>query len=338
MFKKLLHKRRAPFWVFYIMIFYIVASYLWWMVLLYTKNMEICRNQEKLLQYRWEIAHKGQMQGLTESDPYAAIIHQRRQQNFMISGEAMVFLVLLGIGIWQVHKAFEKDMQLNRQQKNFLLSVTHELKSPLASTKINLQTLAKRKQLDDDTYNRILKNSHTDIERLQNLVENLLLSARMESSDYAVVRQDFDISALLSGIADRYTTTFGHMYVFHSNIQSDIIIKADKSAVASMVHNLVDNAIKYAPHGTDIDISAHTIDNNLHIRIADKGPGIPPAEKDMIFKKFYRIGNEDTRETKGTGLGLYIVRRMVEAHEGFITVSDNTPTGTIFDIILPLIL
>jgi signal transduction histidine kinase len=103
------------------------------------------------------------------------------------------------------------------------------------------------------------------------------------------------------------------------------------------VNNLLENAIKYAPPGSPVTVSLSKTQKEVVLRVADLGPGVPDAEKQKIFGKFYRLGNEGTRKTKGTGLGLYLTRKIVTQHLGKIAVKDNQPQGSIFEICLPLV-
>jgi len=305
------------------------------MVLLFQKNKEILHNQEELLYSQWIMTHTS-IDGFYDSHPYSKIVQHCHAQNSMVVGEALVFLVLVAIGVWQVNRAFDKELRLNRQQKNFLLSVTHELKSPIASTKMSLQTMSRHTTLDVATSAKLIHNSLADINRLQTLVENLLLAARIEDRHVEVTPTKFSLSSLVNETWDKYLSAFGHVYTFQSHVDDNIMISADKAAISSIIHNLADNAMKYSPPGSIISIEATNKGKEALIRISDTGPGIPEEEKEFIFKKFYRIGNEDTRQTKGTGLGLYIVKKMLEVHQGSITVRNNTPQGTIFDITIPL--
>jgi K+-sensing histidine kinase KdpD len=100
----------------------------------------------------------------------------------------------------------------------------------------------------------------------------------------------------------------------------------------SVLINLIENAVKYSPACAEVLVSLESANGQICMRVADQGKGIPDAEKNRIFEKFYRIGSEDTRQTKGTGLGLYIVKKVLETHQASIQVVDNTPTGTIFEI------
>ena len=112
-------------------------------------------------------------------------------------------------------------------------------------------------------------------------------------------------------------------------------ILADYSAIRSVIINLLENAVKYSDRVPEINIGLTSNNERCNIEISDNGIGIDQSERKKIFEKFYRVGNEDQRKTKGTGLGLYIVDQIVRAHNGSITVSSNQPKGTIFNVFLP---
>jgi len=122
-----------------------------------------------------------------------------------------------------------------------------------------------------------------------------------------------------------------------ANIQFDFPndlppVQADKSGLTSIVQNLLENAVKYSPEGALIRFTAQQADGKFRLQVTDHGRGIPDAEKQAVFEKFYRIGNEETRQATGTGLGLYIVSQVVKAHGGVIRLTDNQPQGTVFTI------
>lgn len=102
------------------------------------------------------------------------------------------------------------------------------------------------------------------------------------------------------------------------------------------VNNLLENAVKYTPADKPVTVTLSTIQNNAVLRVADEGAGITDTEKKKVFNKFYRIGNEESRKAKGTGLGLYLTNKIVLQHKGRITIKDNTPSGSVFEIILPV--
>jgi Osmosensitive K+ channel histidine kinase len=115
-------------------------------------------------------------------------------------------------------------------------------------------------------------------------------------------------------------------------LEADIIIHGDKFAISNVVTNLIENAIKYSPACAMVDVKLYTETNKIIFSVADHGIGISDEEKKLIFNKFYRVGSEATRKTKGTGLGLYIVKTVLQKHDATIKVKDNTPKGSIFEV------
>jgi len=249
----------------------------------------------------------------------------------MISSEGVVFMSLLIAGIYQVRKTFKKEELLSQQQKNFLLSVTHELKSPIASAKLQLQTVLKH-ELDREKQKEIIENAIKDTERLNNLVENILMAAKIDNKVYSVYKEDTDLSEYIAVVINDSIRSFRYKQKISLDIEPGIRLKIDKMSFHSIVLNLLENAVKYSPENSLIHIQLKKQNNQVKFLVSDEGRGIPDDEKKTIFNKFYRIGNEDTRNTKGTGLGLYIVNYLVEQHNGTLLVKNNTPKGTIFEV------
>ncbi len=250
----------------------------------------------------------------------------------MIMGEGSVFLFLLGIGGYFLHQSIKKEERLHEQQTNFLLSVTHELKSPLAAIKLSLQTIVKR-DLDKARQTSLLNNSLKDIERLDDLVENMLLATKIENRSYSFPKEEFDLSELVLKIADRLQI---HTCDCDQNIDTDvepgIKLSGDPFALASVVTNLLENAVKYSGPCAKVSVELTQRNNHPFLVVADNGPGIPDDEKMLIFDKFYRVGEEKVRKAKGTGLGLFIVKEVLQNHDADISVKDNVPQGTIFEV------
>lgn len=250
----------------------------------------------------------------------------------MVMGEGSVFLFMLGVGAYFLHKSIKKEEKLREQQQNFLLSVTHELKSPLAAIKLSIQTIVKR-DLDRVRQTSLLNNSLKDIERLDDLVENMLLATKIENKSYSFPREEFDFSELVTKITDRLQIhSCGCEQVIKPFIEPQLILKGDPFALASVVNNLVENAVKYSGECAEITVVLKMQDGHIFLSVSDKGPGIPDDEKMLIFDKFYRVGQEQTRKAKGTGLGLFIVKEVLQRHDADISVKDNVPQGTIFEI------
>jgi len=250
----------------------------------------------------------------------------------MIMGEGAVFLFLLGIGAYFIHASIKKEGRLKEQQQNFLMSITHELKSPLAAIKLSLQTIVRR-ELDKEQRGVLIKNSLKDVERLDDLVENMLLATKIESRTYSFPKEDFDFSDLVTRITDRLQVhACGCEQIIKPNIQQGVTIEGDKFALSSVVTNLIENAIKYSGPCAEITVELCQNDGKAKLVVSDKGLGIPDSEKMHIFDKFYRVGDENVRKSKGTGLGLFIVKEVLQNHDADISVKDNVPHGAIFEV------
>lgn len=312
-----------PLLFFYLLVIYVVLQFCWWAYLLVELNREV-------YEYKMEIVTLKNSDAAVQShDLFIKKLHERWM---MVAGEGAVFLALLIIGINQTRRAFKKEFMLSLQQKNFLLSITHEFKSPLAAIKLSLQTLHKH-HLDEEKRQSIIKRSLNDADRIQSLVENALTAAQIESHNIELQNEEFNLSDLLKGIIHDQSVHFKTAHPIVSDIPENVYMKGDALAINSVILNLLENAEKYSPESTFIRLELTEREKHLVIRVKDNGTGIPDEEKEHIFEKFYRIGNEDTRKTKGTGLGLYIVKNIVALQKGKLFVKDNQPTGTIFEII-----
>lgn len=257
---------------------------------------------------------------------------QYRSKMTMVLGELSVFLVLLVIAIWQLRKSFRKELALNRKQRNFLMSVTHELRSPLAATRLNIQTLLKR-DLPKDVQADLFQRTLSETNRLEELVENILMSTSLEEDGFQPYIEHLNISEFCGDIIRELKTPLASTHQLEADIQSELFLHTDAVAFRSILTNLIANAVKYSPAKTHIQVSLKKTARGIELFVTDQGIGIPKEARDRIFDKFHREGNEEVRRTKGTGLGLFIVRELVSRTKGKITVSDNNPVGTIFSII-----
>src|ERR1700761_5790464 len=252
----------------------------------------------------------------------------------MIMGEGSIFIVVFSAGAISLHRSINRQRKLAEQKKNFLLSVTHELKSPLASIKILLQTIQKRDLTKEQTLNFIEK-SLMDIERLDDMVENMLLASKIDNHSYNFPKDKFNLSVLVDSIVNRLQITKceGTQQIIDAEIESKIEITGDKFALTSVVTNLIENAIKYSGPCETVAVKLFSKNDKVYLEVADHGIGIADHEKNRIFERFYRVGSEETRNTKGTGLGLYIVKEVLDKHDATIKVKDNDPTGSVFEVV-----
>ncbi len=308
---------------------YVVSALLFWGFSLEKQSKSIFEQQRLLLAVDVDSAKYPQLyhQHLDE------LIHKKEMRAKQYFGEGTTFLIVILIGAAVVYSSFRRSFSLSRQQNNFMMSVTHELKSPLAAIKLNLQTLAKHK-LDEEKKAHLLERCIYEADRLNDLTGNLLLASQMEGKRYVPSIERFNFSELVEDSISDYA----HRYPkrFEEDIQTGCTLTGDRIMLQMAVNNLLENAVKYTPPDKTICINLSSRQNAAILQVIDEGPGIPDEEKKKIFNKFYRIGNEETRKTKGTGLGLYLTGKIINEHKGRIIVKDNKPTGANFEVILPL--
>jgi K+-sensing histidine kinase KdpD len=279
------------------------------------------------LQFLWWGYHLIQLTQLTGPE---GINVSRRV--WMIVGEGSVFLLLLILGIWKIRSSIQREVQLSQRQSNFLLSVTHELKTPIASTKLFLQTLNKR-NLSTEKLEEITEKALEENERLERLIENILNATRLENNLLSPTRENFQFSELANRIVNRYHKSVARSFI-SLNLKHDAELYADPFLIETILSNLIDNAIKYA--GIDAKISLFSCGSNgkFTFGVSDEGPGISKNDKEQIFEKFFRSGNEETRTAKGSGLGLYIVKEYAALLNAELTFRNNIPNGCIFELIM----
>jgi len=307
----------------------------WWTILLHNKNRDAFLARTEILKLtliaRQQVTREGEF---LHTQDYLQLESAYKRQEWMIIGEACVFIVSLLIGVSLINRGYGREIQAARQSRNFLLSVTHELKSPIAGIRLAFETLQRRK-VSAQQAETLVSNAISDTDRLNDLVSDLLLSARLESS-FQLSRTSFSFPSLLSECTALLRRKFPEATIREHFADHLPDISADMTALRSVIMNLLENAVKYSPAPASIDVNLRLADGHYHLQVADEGLGIPPGETRNIFRKFYRLGNEDVRKTRGTGLGLYIVDQMVRAHEGQISVGSNSPKGSVFEVILPL--
>ncbi len=315
----------------YVVMAYMLLAFTWWALLLFTKNNDAFYAKQELMKIGMVAEGLVQNQAEFEQMPdYIALQRDYKRQEWMIFGEASVFVMTLLAGLWFIHISYHREMQANLQQRNFLLSITHELKSPIASIRLVLETLLKR-DLPKEQSDQLATSALKENERLHQLVENLLLSAKLETA-YQPDFEEVDLDALLQDLFAEARGRHPEMELVYGKKGNLPLLKLDRSGMTLLVNNLVENAVKYSEGPAEIEAHLEANGRFATLTFADKGIGIPAREKKRIFEKFYRIGNEETRKTKGTGLGLFIVNEIVKSHNGSIEVLDNQPRGTVFKI------
>ena len=319
-----------------VIIAYLMLAFAWWSVLLFTKNRDAFDAKREL--YRHEMLSRREVQNNEEF--YASLVYQElsrdyRLQEWMILGEAAVFIISLVGGIYLINKSYRKEVFNARQQRNFLLSITHELKSPLAGIRLSFETLVRHKdKLSPMVIGRVTDSGLNETNRLTHLVEDLLLSAKLDTK-YEPNLEPIDLSSLAEEFVERMRGKYPDLHFHFERKGSEFNILADRYGISSVISNLLENAVKYIGEGSEVSVYVCERESDVTLEVRDDGIGIPDTDKAFVFDKFYRVGNEDTRSTKGTGLGLYIVREVIEAHHGSVKIKDNKPKGSVFEVSLP---
>ncbi len=314
-----------------VVLVYMVFAFGWWAVQLWRENDRVFNLSEELLERKYGGPNRGiNLTELRATAEFKELVQRKEKHQRMILAEGVFFTLCLGFGLYVINRAAKREVVLARQRRNFLLSITHELKSPIASLRLTMETLSRR-TLNRDQLETLCNNGLRDATRLQNLVEDLLLAARLEDN-WSPHPEPVDLLQIAQDCALNLKTRFPKTDIRIDIPAEGASILADKSGMTAVVQNLLENAVKYAPEGTSVQLSVQQVQGKMQLVVSDVGIGIPNHEKTAVFEKFYRIGNEETRQTTGTGLGLYIVKQVVEAHQGKITVTDNRPSGTIFTV------
>ena len=308
---------------------YIIAALLFWGFSLQNQNIHEYEMNKIILSHDVDsVKHPALYQ-----QRLAEITSKKERGTMQYLGEGITFIIVVLVGAFVVYSSFKRSLRVTRQQNNFMLSVTHELKSPIAGIKLNLQTM-ERHQLDDDKRKALLNRSINEANRLNDLCTNILLTSQMEGKQYVAAKERINFSQLVEDSIEHYANRYPQR--FEEDIESDCTINGDKLMLQMAFNNLLENAVKYTPSDRPITITLDKKNNCIVLQVADQGQGIADEEKKKIFNKFYRIGNENSRTSKGTGLGLYLTSRILKQHKGKITVKDNHPTGSIFEMSLPI--
>jgi signal transduction histidine kinase len=276
---------------------------------------------------------------LGASPEYVEELHQQEiSRQIMLGSEGVAFLLLTMVGIWLIYRSVSQAERLRRHQENFLMAVTHELKTPLASMAVYLDTL-ESPRIPDEKKQTVMPRIREDIRRLDRLVENILQAGRFDSVGYRPERRRIELDKMLHALLDQLVQDQPKMKLeIERDIESGLAAEIDGPVVKRAVSAVLDNAVRYAGK-PDVRISAHLHrqGKTAEIVIADQGVGIEAKELKLIFDRFYRVGDELTRGSSGTGLGLYLCREMIRAHGGSVRVrSDGPGKGAEFTISLPL--
>ncbi|MFM9009214.1 MAG: sensor histidine kinase [Bacteroidota bacterium] len=220
-----------PLLLFYVLVVYVILQFSWWAYMIIDLNTEVIRT-------RMEVTSLLGLDEAATREQSAAYNEILQKKVRMVYGEGIVFLGLLVFGMYKIRVAFRNEFRLAQQQKNFLLSITHEFKSPLAAVKLNLQTLQRRK-LEPEQEQRLLSSSILETERIHELVENILLAARLENSQQHFQLEPIQLNEVVESTVLAFLEHAGREVKLTSSIQPDLTINGDRLVFHSLVLNLL---------------------------------------------------------------------------------------------------
>ena len=287
---------------FLLLLAFASAQVAWWIA----ENTHYSRSVEERLGALYRV------QEGTDAAPLLAQLAQERENRinrYRWEGGFFIFVLIGGMSV--LTSVIRLDSRLRRRQQNFLAAVSHEFKSPLASIRLAAETLALRSKEADTA--RLAERILADDERLLRMVENLLDSARLEQGRHTLRPEVVDLEAALRAQVGALVARAAAQGVEMTIDATPVSLRADRTAIETILRNLLDNALKSCVAAGSHRVVARLQRGNGQIVLAveDDGLGFEQEEAAQIFGKFYRIGDELRRQTQGTGLGLYLVKRLV---------------------------
>ncbi len=351
---------RALQWGFVVLLAIAAAQIVWWMMdeVRHTRSLHAALISE----YEREVAAAGSLldrgmpadevsdlfpEVVFSSGPERVVVNpraiarleeDRARRLRRIGWEGAFFLLVLVAAMAVLAQALHQDAQLRRRQQNFLAAVTHEFKSPLASIKLSAETLALRDP-PPDRRRALVERLLADVERLEAMIGNLLDTARLEEGRVHLKPERVPVAAAVHALSEEVGPRAASAGVsLQTAVGPGLEVLADPLALRTVLRNLVDNAIKAttAAGGGEVTVRAEDAGPFVRLVVADSGVGFEAKESHQLFQKFYRPGDELRRQTRGSGLGLYIVRRFVELEHGRVSAhSDGPGRGAVFTVLWP---
>lgn len=275
------------------------------------------------------------------ADP-AALYARQRQRTWWFLAVVLAAATTAGVGLVSAHRAFRRQRHLSELKSNFVSSVSHELRAPIASVRLLAESLDRGRITDEAKRRDYFRLIGQECRRLLSLIENVLDFSRIDQGRRHYEFEPTDLLALVEQtgrLMEPYAAERDVKLRLDRPANLDPPPTLDGKAIQQALVNLIDNAVKHSPAGATVEIAVTggTADGAppLALSVTDHGPGIPPADRERIFEPFYRRGSELRRETPGVGIGLSIVKHVAEAHGGRVRVEGEVGQGSRFVIELP---
>ena len=312
---------RLIFVVYWVLLIYIVAALVYWFIALNVQNRQMIQFERAQLK----------MDSPAYIDDVQKLNSIEKRKTIQYISEGSTFLLLIFASAVFIFRSVRRQFISAQQQQNFMMAITHELKTPIAVTKLNLETLVKRK-LEDSQQQKLLQNTIQETNRLNALCNNMLLASQIETGGYSITMEEINFTELVNECVHDCVLRFPQRQI-DASIAEDIFVNGDQLLLQMGINNLLDNAIKYSLKESFVTIALFKKYTDLYLSVKDQGKGIKDDEKKKIFDKYYRTGNKATKGAKGTGLGLYLTKKIVQQHNAAIFLTDNIPAGSNFTIV-----
>jgi signal transduction histidine kinase len=291
---------------------------------------------EPELEQRMEGAFPGLVMAIKLPGTTLQAIGQRFvRTGFMILGGISL---LLAAGIVLTHRNISREMALARLKSDFVSNVSHELRTPLSLIRLYAETLEMGRLKTPEKCHEYYRIIRKESERLTALINNILDFSRIEAGRREYDFRETDLRELVRNTMDSYRYQIEqHGFVFEEKIDENVpLLRVDREAMARSLLNLVNNALKYSQERKYLGVHLYRTNGSVKLEVIDHGIGIPAQEQHKIFEKFYRVGDPLVHNTKGSGLGLALVRHIAQAHGGEVSVDSNPGEGSKFTILLPV--
>ncbi len=308
---------RIIFIFYWFLLAYILAALIFWFIDLNNQNKELTK-------LRLQTVNVYDMHYIQKVN---RIEDARNRKTWQYIGEGATFLLMIIAGAVYIFRIITKQLQQSEQQLNLMMAITHELKTPIAVTKLNLETMQLRR-LEYDQQQKLIRNTIEEANRLNTLCNNMLYMSQLDAGSSTLTNEKIDLSTLAIDCAEDFNLRFPERKI-EIDVENEIFITGDKLLLQLAINNLLDNAIKYSGKDDVVLIKVIKESKKIKLQVIDHGIGVQAAEREKIFEKYFRGAG---KQTKGTGLGLYLTKEIVKQHHGSISMKSNALRGSTFEI------
>lgn len=285
--------------------------------------------------------------GLEEQYSFEDLLEEQDSVNLDYSTEKNHYILRANFSVIQKETGFVNGLitvlhditeqeKIDKERREFVANVSHELRTPLTTMRSYLEALAEGAWQDEEIAPNFLEVTRNETERMIRLVNDLLQLSKMDSRDYQIKKEWVDFVVYFNRIIDRFELSKERNVKFKRTLPNhDIFIEMDEDKLTQVLDNIISNALKYSPEGGFVKFSIEESEDKITVSISDQGVGIPKADLEKIFDRFYRVDKARSRKLGGTGLGLAIAKEVVNAHGGDIWASSVEGKGTTIAFTLP---